>query len=60
MALEELSCADSAKPEMKPVSCCGKNPLGMSTNSATVAARVATNTASVMRSWRSAASRPRR
>ncbi len=33
---------------MKPVSCCGKNPFGIITNSATVAASVAKNTISVM------------
>ena len=60
MAADELSCADSAKPEMKPVSCCGKKPLGMTTNSATVAAIVSRNTPSVAPSCRSASSSPRR
>ncbi len=41
------SCDDCALPKMKPVSCCGKKPLGMTMNSATVAASVARNTSSV-------------
>ena len=41
---------------MKPVSCCGKKPFGMTMYSTTVAATVARNTHSVMNWWRSTTS----
>ena len=56
---KEASCADSAKPEMKPVSCCGKKPLGMIANSTPVATSVAMKTHSVMNWWSSTTCRPR-
>ena len=31
MAGKEMSCAASEKPVIRPVSCCGKRPLGMIT-----------------------------
>ena len=31
MAAKEMSCRASAWAKMKPVSCCGKKPLGMMT-----------------------------
>ncbi len=56
---KDASCADSAKPEMKPVSCCGKKPFGMIANSTPVAATVAMNTISVMNWWSSTTCSPR-
>ncbi len=48
IASNDESCVDCALPKMKPVSCCGKKPLGMTTNSTTVRASVAKNTIRVM------------
>jgi len=48
--LNDASCADSAVPNTKPVSCWGKKPFGMITNSTTVVSTVSRNTHSV-RNW---------
>ena len=48
IAANEMSCAPSAIPAMKPVSCCGKKPLGMKTYSATVVTSVATKITSII------------
>ncbi len=56
IASNETSCAASVMAMMMPVSCGGKNPLGMMTNSTPVVARMAKNTISVMNRNRSAMS----
>ncbi len=48
----DTDCGASVMAWMRPVSCTGKNPLGMNTYSAMVTTRVATATASVS-GWRS-------
>ncbi len=53
ISAKEMSCAASDTPLMRPVSCCGKKPLGMAMNRYTVPASVAKNTNSVANWWRS-------
>ena len=58
ISAKEMSCAASDVPEIRPVSCCGKKPLGMMMNREAVSARVAKKTMSVTNWWRSTTSRP--
>jgi hypothetical protein len=55
-----VSCAASAKPEIRPVSWIGKKPLGIVTVITAVNAMVAKKTHRVMNWWRSTTSSVRR
>ena len=59
IAWNDESCGPCAEPEMKPVSCCGKKPLGMMMKSTAVVASVRMKTHSVMNWCLSTTSRPR-
>ena len=52
MALKETVCDPSEMPRITPVSCTGKNPLGMTRKRNTVVNSVATATTSVAVWWR--------
>ena len=60
ISLNETSCAPSLMPSTTPVSCAGKNPLGISMYSQTVSETVARKASSVMNWCRSAMSSVRR
>ena len=55
----ETSCAASMMPLIRPVSCVGKKPFGIATNSTPVSAMVAKNVIRVTKRWRSTRSSPR-
>ena len=55
-----VSCAASAKPEIRPVSWIGKKPLGIVTVMTAVSAMVAKKTHRVIDWWRSTMSSVRR
>ena len=59
MPAGEMSCAASVTPRMSPVSCSGKKPFGMITNSQTVSATVPSMTISVTKRCRSATTKAR-
>ena len=59
IACGEMFCAPSAMPWIRPVSSCGKKPLGISMNSTPVKATVEIMTIKVTKRWRSATTRPR-
>ena len=42
MAWNDTSCAATRTPAIRPLSCCGKNPLGITTKSQTFTANVMT------------------
>ncbi|GCE79714.1 hypothetical protein MSKU3_1189 [Komagataeibacter oboediens] len=59
IAVNDVDCAMTEIPWITPVSCTGKNPLGMTTASTPVSTRVTPNMPSVSRWWRSTTSSAR-